>query len=559
LTQAICSQGKEINMSLKPRHFPGLPEDTARVARAAFRKGSIYLTIGDEIGHIFRDADFEDLYALNGAPGLSPAQLVLVLIFQSLENLSDRQAADAVRGRIEWKYALHLGLANPGFDFSVLSEFRDRLVKHEAGPRVLDRVLERMAGLGLLKEGGRQRTDSTYVLSAARAMNRLELVMETMRLALEETAAAAPDWLRAVALPHWVERYTLVWRGSRMPKSKAKVADLAASVGEDGAYLLQAAEGEGAPEVLADIEALQLLRDVWKQQYEQGPDGWVWRSQGTLPPNAELIETPHDREARYSNRRGKAWQGYRVHFTETCDPDQPRLITHVEVTPATQPDIAAVEPIHQELKRRGYLPQKHLMDAGYVAAHTMVESQKDYGVDVIGPVNRNTTWQAKEEGGFIPETFEINWQRQEAICPEGQVSCGWSESQNEFGQPVVHIRFPTACCHICPSRSRCTRSKTGRSLKLSPYFPAIVDARSRQETKEFRKEYAQRAGVEGTISEAVRKHGARRSHYVGQKKTQLHEILLATAINLERAARWLMGYRLASTRTSRFATLMAAA
>jgi hypothetical protein len=350
----------------------------------------------------------------------------------------------------------------------------------------------------------------------------------------------------------------MVWRGSRLPKSKAKRAELAASVGEDGAYLLEAIGQDGAPEELGGLPTVQVLKKVWEQQYEKGDEGWRWRPVGALPAGADLIDTPHDLEVRYTNRKGKPWRGYRVHFTEMCEPDYPRLITHVEVTTATQPDIAAVEPIHQALKRRDCLPQKHLMDAGYVAAHTLVESQKDYGVEVIGPVSRNTAWQAKEEGGFTPETFEINWERQEAICPEGQVSCGWSQSQNEFGQPVVNIRFPTIRCRVCSSRSRCTRSKVGRSLKLSPYFPAIVEARSRQETKAFRKEYGQRAGVEGTISEAVRKHGARRSHYIGQEKTRLQEILLATAITLERAARWLQGERPASTRTSHFATLMAA-
>jgi len=545
-------------MSLQPMPFPDLPENTARVAQRAFRKGNTYLTIGDEIGHIFRDEDFQDLYAVDGAPALSPAQLVLVLIFQALEGLSDREAAEAVQARMDWKYALHLDLEDAGFDASVLSEFRSRLVRHEASQRVLDRVLERMRALSLLKERGRQRTDSTYVLSATRTLSRLELVMETMRLVLEEMAITAPGWLKEVAQPHWVKRYSLVWRGSRLPKSKTKRAELAASVGEDGAYLLEAISQEGAPEELEGLPTVQVLKKVWEQQYEKGNEGWRWRPGGTLPAGANLIDTPHDLEVRYTNRKGKAWRGYRVHFTESCEPDYPRLITHVEVTTATKPDIAAVEPIHQALKRRDCLPQKHLMDAGYVAAHTLVESQKDYGVEVIGPISKNTTWQAKEEGGFTPETFQIEWDQQQAICPEGQVSCSWSQSQNEFGQPVVHIRFPATHCQVCSSRSRCTRSKLGRSLRLSPYFPAIVEARRRQETKAFRKEYAQRAGVEGTISEAVRKHGARTSHYIGQEKTRLQQILLATAITLERAARWLTGYRPASTRASRFATLMAA-
>jgi transposase len=544
---------------MQPRPFPALPETTARVARTALRKGSLYLTIGNEIGHIFDDEDFRDLYALEGAPALSPAQLVLVLIFQALENLSDREAAEAVRARMDWKYALHLNLEDTGFDYSVLSEFRNRLAQEQGVQRVLDRVLERLRDLGLLKERGRQRTDSTQVLSVARMLSRLELVMETMRLVLEELAAEAPGWLRQVAQPHWVERYSMVWRGNRMPKSKAKRAELASSVGEDGVYLLQVIADEVAPERIVSLSAVQQLQKVWEQQYEEGPAGWQWRPAGTLPPAAELIATPHDSEAHYAERRGKNWIGYRLHFTETCDPTYPRLITHVELTPALRPDVAAVDMIHQELKRRGCLPERHLVDRGYMAGHTLADSQQNYGVDLFGPAPKNTSWQAKQEGGFTTEMFQIDWERKQVTCPQGQASSIWSRSHTRHGQETIHVQFPATACRACLCRTRCTRSKGGRALQFSPSFPALKKARKRQQADDFWEQYAPRAGIEGTISEAVQKHGARRSRYVGLQKTWLQEILLASAINLERAARWLMGNRPAATRRSRFATVMAAA
>jgi transposase len=544
---------------MQPRPFPALPETTARVARSAFRKGSLYLTIGDEIGHIFDDEDFGDLYALEGAPALAPAQLVLVLIFQALENLSDREAAEAVRARMDWKYALHLDLEDTGFDYSVLSEFRSRLAQEQGAQRVLDRVLGRMRAKGLLKERGRQRTDSTQVLSVARTLSRLELVMETMRLALEELAVEVPGWLRRVAQPHWVERYSMVWRGNRMPKSKAKRAELASSVGEDGACLLRAIADKAAPERIIQLPAVERLERVWEQQYEEGPEGWQWRPAGTLPPAAELIATPHDVEARYAERRGKNWTGYRLHFSETCDPGYPRLITHVELTPALRPDVAAVDTIHQALKRRDCLPEQHLVDGGYMVGHTLVDSQEKYGVDLFGPAPKNTTWQAKQKGGFTTEMFQIDWERQQVTCPQGQVSSIWSQSHTRHGQPTIHVQFPVTACRACLCRTRCTRSKGGRALQFAPSFPALKKARKRQQAEDFWEQYAPRAGAEGTISEAVRKHGARKSRYVGLQKTWLQEILLASAINLERAARWLMGDRPAVTRRSRFATLMTAA
>jgi transposase len=522
------------------------------------RKGSLYLVLGEQIGHIFEDDDFRDLYALQGEPALSPAQLTLVLILQALEGLSDREAAEAVRARIDWKYALHLHLEDQGFDFSVLADFRDRLVSHEAGTRVLDHLLQRMRALQLLKERGKQRTDASYVLSGARALNRLELVWESMWVTLESLAKVAPTWLRGVALPHWGERYDIAWRGSRLPKGKEQRSALAASIGADGAHLLAAGHARGAPREVAECAAFQLLEKIWAQQYEQRAEGWRWRAAGTLPAGAELIQTPYDAEARYGEHHEHSWKGYAVHFTETCDPDSPRLITHVEVTPAAQTEVETLADIHRGLQKSQCLPQTHLADTGYVAGHTIQESKHDYDIGLIGPVQESTSWQAKQ-GGFTPEQFQIDWPQKRAICPEGQTSSCWSESHNSFAQPIVHIAFPRAACHSCASRCRCTRAKGGRTLGLSPSFVSIVKARQYQQTPEFAALYAQRAGIEATISEAVRKHGARVSRYLGLKKTWLQQILLAAAINLERATRWLRGLKPKSTRTSHFAMLMAAA
>lgn len=344
-----------------------------------------------------------------------------------------------------------------------------------------------------------------------------------------------------------------------MPKSKAKRAELASSVGEDGAYLLRAIADKATPERIVHLPAVKRLQKVWEQQYEEGTKGWQWRPAGTLPPAEELIATPHDVEARYAKRRGKGWTGYRVHFTETCDPGYPRLITHVELTSALRPDVEAVDTIHKELKRRDCLPEQHLVDGGYVAGHTLADSRNEYGVDLLGPAPRNTTWQAKQEGGITTEMFEIDWERKQVTCPRGHVSSIWSESLTRHGQPTIHVQFPPAVCRGCACRDRCTRSQNGRALQFAPSFPALQEARKRQQTELFSQEYAPRAGMEGTISEAVRKHGARRSCYIGMHKTWLQELLLASAINLERAARWLMGDKPAVTHSSRFATLMAAA
>src|ERR671915_756317 len=167
---------RESIMSLRPQPLEPVPDDTARVARAAFPKGNPYLTLRDQLGAIFQDEDFAALFPACGQPGLSPWRLALVTIMQFRETLADRQAAEAVRARIDWKYLRGLELTDPGFDFSVLSEFRDRLLAGHQEALLLEKLLEQCCARGLLKARGQQRTDATPVLAAIRVLNRLELV-----------------------------------------------------------------------------------------------------------------------------------------------------------------------------------------------------------------------------------------------------------------------------------------------------------------------------------------------------------------------------------------------
>ena len=182
-------------MSLHPHTPYPVPEDTQRVARAAFPRGNVYMEVADRLGPIYHDAQFAPLFPTRGQPAEAPARLALVTILQFAEGLSDRQAADAVRSRIDWKYVLGLDLTDPGFDHTVLSEFRTRLVAGEAEQLLLDTLLTLARTQGLLKTRGRQRTDSTHVLAAIRVLNRLERVGETLRAALNSLATVVPAWV----------------------------------------------------------------------------------------------------------------------------------------------------------------------------------------------------------------------------------------------------------------------------------------------------------------------------------------------------------------------------
>src|SRR5215831_8125857 len=161
-------------MSLDPSPIEPVPEETARVAHGIFPKGNRYLLLRDTLGTLFPDTLFADLFPTRGKPALAPWRLALVTLVQYIEGLPDRQAAEAVRTRIDLKYALSLSLNDPGFDFSVLSEFRTRLVEHSAAERLLDVLLEACQQNGWLAGGGRQRTDSTHVLARVRRLNRIE-------------------------------------------------------------------------------------------------------------------------------------------------------------------------------------------------------------------------------------------------------------------------------------------------------------------------------------------------------------------------------------------------
>src|ERR671920_2166716 len=214
-------------MCLHPEPIGEIPPKTVRVARAAFPEGTVVTRLRDEFSELYRDEDFSQFYPKRGQPAFAPWRLALVTVLQFLEQLSDRQAAEAVRSRIDWKYALGLELTDAGFHFSVLAEFRARLVAGQAEHLLLDTMLERFKARGLIKARGKQRTDSTHVLGAVHDLHLLELVAETLRATLDDLAAVVPDWVRGVAQPAWFERYARRVEDYHLPKSQEKRAALA--------------------------------------------------------------------------------------------------------------------------------------------------------------------------------------------------------------------------------------------------------------------------------------------------------------------------------------------
>ena len=546
-------------MSLHPEPIGEVPAETARVSRAAFPRGTLVTCLRDEFSALYQDEDFRRFYPTRGQPGLAPWRLALVTVFQFLEQLSDRQAADAVRGRIDWKYALGLELTDPGFHFSVLTEFRARLVAGGAEHLLLDTMLERFKARGLVKARGKQRTDGTHVLGAVHDLHLLELVAETLRAALDDLAAAVPDWLRGVAQPAWFERYGRRVEDYRLPKRREEREALALVVGADGFALLGALDAQGAPAEAHAVPMVQTLRDVWRVYYGRDDNGRPrWRPAAELPPVGERLQSPYDPEMHYSTKRQMEWSGYKVHVTETCDEDAAHLITHVETCPAMQPDMASTAGIHKSLAGKGLLPAEHFVDSAYVDAALLVGSQRDHGVSLEGPVRGIAKRQTQAEQAYEQRHFAIDWEREQVTCPQGKTSVTWRAGLDEVGAPRICAVFSRTDCGACAARPLCTTAKEARRsiyFHPRPEYEALNAARARMHDPAWKRRYRIRAGIESTLSHGVRAFGMRRSRYIGLAKTGLQQVCTATAMNVSRVVNWLDGRPRAKTRVTRFATL----
>lgn len=534
------------------------------------------MRIRDELGEVWADERFTGAFGRRGKPGIAPGQLMMVTVLQFTENLTDRQAADAVRDRVSWKYALALDLQDQGFDASVLSEFRARLVAGDLATLALDALLERLLAQGLVKARGRARTDSTHILGAVRSLNRLELAGESVRAALEALAVAEPGWLASVIDASWQLRYGARIEQMHLPESETKRKDLMLAYGRDGYHLLEQVYGAPAPPWLREIPALQALRRIWVQQFyrqvtERGQE--VRRREKSseggdgLPPGRTGIISPYDLDARYGVKREHGWNGYKVHFSETCDaPDpaterpegrgeHPNLITVVLTTRATTTDASALEAVHQEFARNDLLPGEHLLDSGYPSAEQIVRSAAVYGITLVTPALLDHSAQARAGKGYDKASFTFDFDRQRATCPQGLPSTTWNPCRQRETDAIV-VSWAKTDCGPCPVRELCTTG-TRRQITVHPraLHEALTVNRAEQDTKEWKRRYAPRAGVEGTMRQTTHTTGIRTARYLGLPKTALEHNIAATAVNMIRLDAYWTGKPLDRTRTTHLARL----
>ena len=417
-------------------------------------------------------------------------------------------------------------------------------------------MLERFAERGWVKARGKQRTDSTHVLASVRALNRIELVGETMRTTLNALAVAAPEWLRERAPEDWFSRYGRPVY-DHLPKGVSARKEYAETVGKDGVALLAWIEAGELPGFswLKEIPAVRTLEKIWENQYWFENGELIWREAKELPRAGERLDSPYDPDARYGNKRSRTWSGYKLHLTETCDEGLPRIATCVQSAPAHLSDVAQTQKVHEDL------PKEHVADAGFVDADLLVKSAQEHRIDLIGPVRPDVSWQARTEGAYDISRFTVDWEAKKATCPEGKQSKSWKPVVDAWCNADVVVRFSSKDCRECKSCPLCTRSKDKfRHLTLLPSkeeHEAVQAARLRQKTPEWKSKYETRAGIEGTFSRAVSLLGVRRARYRGQQKVSLEHVLTAVALSILRVMEWLGGIAPPKRRVSAFAKLAA--
>jgi Transposase DDE domain len=395
---------------------------------------------------------------------------------------------------------------------------------------------------------------------AVRDLHRLEQVIATLRAALEVLAVVAPSWLSRVIPQQWWQRYGQRGDHWRLPKSEHARLERAVQVGEDGYRLWQALLAPHAPTGLVGLEMVQILRATWIQQfYRDSAGGTRWRDPRTgLPPGKIVILSPYDIDAGPGIKRGRNRRGYQGHFTEVCQMDRPRFLTHVATTDASTCDRDTVAARHEGLAAAGLLPEVDLVEAGYVSIGQILAAADDHGVQLVGPLPPDTSWQAGDADAFDLSRFAIDFEAHHGLCPQGKISRNWQPGFSRDGLPIIKATFRQPDWRVCPDRLRCTRS--GNNARHVTFLPrrqaeAQQQIRAQQSTREWHEQYALRCGIESLIHQAFRRADIHHARYRGKPKTFLQHSLSAMAINLIRLDAWLTGATTTGSQASRLTRL----
>ncbi len=517
-------------MSLQWHLSRDIPADTAAIGCTILRSSNPYRQIGDRFNEFFPDESvFQTMYDTTGRGAIPPLLLGLITVFQMWEKVSDRLAAEWVVTRLDWKYALHLPATYAGFHFTDLSAFRARLIAHQQERLFFDQLIAHLKTLGLIAPRGKVRTDSSHIIAMVERLGCMELVTESIRVTLKAMVAVAPTWCAQMIPPSVQEAYRQ--RQSEYGLSESEIGRRLSKAGQDGFWLL-AQWDRGVPVPPAAVPlAVETLRTVLKQQFCTGDPA---ARPPKRPCGRDVIDSPHEPEARSRTKRSQTWSGYKMQVSETCDDNTPHLLVDVDATGAYDNDSPELPKIQARLVAHDIAPEEQYVDQAYVSGQNLVTS-RDNGITLMGKPLEDTSGPT----GFRQTDFVIDEAAHQATCPAGQQNTYWHEDPAPAeGLPPVDIRFDGASCQQCVFFGQCTASPRGRSMALHPYRRQLAERRREAQTEGFHQRMHRRAGVEGTISELVRAYRLRHARYRGRIKVRLQTLFTAVAANLKRVVRW---------------------
>lgn len=485
------------------------------------RKEDLCFTLMNEIAPRINVKDFEGMYKEGGRPPISPKVLLLVLIMQFLEKLSDRAAAQNLRYRIDWKVALQLELDFRGIHPTTLVKFRDRLLADDKASYAFDKVISHLVEQRLVRKESKQRIDSTHIVGKVRELSRLELFHETLRLFCADLSDDTEEMPSVIRNLHsfYVEEMSIRGFSEAQKKKSLREAGVSMRTFVDWAM-------DAEPAVL-QLKSFKTMKSVFEQNFEDTES-----SEPKLidvATGAEHICSPHEPDARYANKGGKKWIGYKAQIAETIGAEygQANFITHADVNDATAHDSKALTPFIEEQQEHGIAPMEIYGDTHYNTS-TNIESAALEGIELKGPVAQSTKPRSRANQGF-----EIDRDKMQAKCPANETS----EKFTILNDGKVKARFSRESCEACEFRADCQPNPLGKQIEVRLENETLAERRREMDSDEFRQDMHKRNGIEGTLSGLVRGQGMRICRYLGKEKTRLQIKMSAASANIRRLHR----------------------
>ena len=481
----------------------------------------------------------------NGRPGIEPVVLLGVLIFQFMERVPDRQAVEMVKYHLGWKLALNLKLGADGFHPTTLVHFRQRLLEAGKSGMAFGVVLKALQEEGFIAKRSRQRLDSTHILGAVARMSALECVRETLAVALDELEGKLTKDQRPEFWEELRERYV----ESKLDYKSAEetLQSKRRQAGADCLRLLEWLEPLGAE--VREAKGVALLRKVLSQQYEVQQSGQI---EPVKVHASGIVQNPHDADVEWSakghGKEKKEWKGYKIQVAETVasQEDQSSFIASVVTQRATESDDAGLPATLQKQKALGLgLPSELYTDGAYISGRAIQEA-KEAGWQLVGPAQPSAS-RVRLAKEYRIEAFDISITERKALCPDGKTSTNCSKlTEEKSGKVTYRFEFGSQC-HSCPHKAACVPSALPhRTILVGAYHEELQQRRRDQQSEEFQLRMHQRNAIEGTISELVRGYSLRHARYRGLVKVDLQNQLIATACNIKRWFRKLLGTDFAS-------------